>query len=236
MATVDDADEIDDKQIMLYLDTLINDTTTDITKFKNMFDADPQMSFDTENECDGDSTSHIIQEIDVVFAVHIGIKNVGCWSYLYDNDSFFIQTVVPKLLRAFGNTLQLCKITIGMLIYNPQNDTSVRAKQLIESITTPAYNFPDGFFSEHELFDNQIIKSIVLGYGKYTTLRHTLQCMAFDMAYDAHPECTDDEQIAQFAQQPMRDLLKDKAVISKIDQQYDYCVTVFKCNSYNRPI
>ena len=150
--------------------------------------------------------SHLIGEIDALFAVALGSKSISTFSYLNEyNDNntvddntvedhavdFFQNTVATIVRKLFKNSLKRRVNESGNVIFfNPTDGFSVFAMETVMDSNTGEYNLSKTQFMENcDAGENpnvnlEYVKSVVLGYGKWTTVLYDILTKAGKIAYE----------------------------------------------------
>lgn len=220
-----------EKEASLYLSDMLADVRNfQAIRTKGLFD------IESLDECEifDESENHLIGEIDAIRGVISGIKSVSAWSYILqrvfdaDETKFFNSAILPSLLEKFPDKLSVTYVNNDIILYNPSNKFSIFCKNMIASVQTGEYNFDPNIFGKaanNALFDLQIIKSIILGYGLWSTVCYTITSMAFNIASDENPTEDDDELIKR-AVPILQRLRLDDELIKDIVEKYNYCDSV----------
>lgn len=200
----------------------------------------PLFIMESLDRCQGDMAeeeNNIIEEINALRGVIAGVKTVSTWSYMYSHATesshaiFFQTRIIPELMSHFPEQLAVEVSTHGSVVaFNPNSSFSVFCKDTIMANSSGQYNFDQGFFGEEleqqPLFDRETIKSVILGYDKWTTVCFQLTGIAFNTTYQemqvALGDNVDDEEVIKQSVPLLQMLRENQELVASLAQRYDY--------------
>jgi len=201
------------------------------------------LDFVNKEEESREDENHMLSEIDALFAVALGYKSISTFSYLneyYSEDEFkdefedefrddfekntvnyFQKTVGDIMRKLFKGQLDFnINNSKNIIFFNPSDKFSVFAMNLVMNSNTEEYNLSKNQFERKCDFNLEYVKSVVLGYGKWTTVYHNIMTEAGKMAYEKTGKETG-RRYKRRLQRYIAEMKADETLVDQLSREYD---------------